>query len=210
LQRALYQHWGLNGRPFAAPPIRPLDAWLDAVAPVRRPDPLARLLQVLAAVDSVMPKGSERRSPTERLAMAAGLMQVLDAVTLSGELSGLRDPDWLARATQAFGSPSPLEHLAHFRRGIARQSSPIQRTPAQQRDHPGQCVAVSPGDNPREHLPRERPERIHVCGRRRGPRRSGAAPLGASADDAYIAGSAHTISPILPTRCINTHEVFTF
>ena len=112
LQRALYRHWGLNGRPFAAPPIRPLDAWLDAVAPVRRPDPLARLLQVLAAVDSVMPKGSERRSPTERLAMAAGLMQVLDAVTLSGELSGLRDPDWLARAMQAFGSPLPLEHLA--------------------------------------------------------------------------------------------------
>ena len=111
VQRALYQHWGFNGRPWAAPPIRPLDDWLDAVAPTRHVDPLARLLQVLAAIDSVLPSGSERRSPTERLALAAGLTQVLDSVTLSGPGTDLRDPQWLARATQAFGSALALEHL---------------------------------------------------------------------------------------------------
>lgn len=111
LQQALRERLGTPGRPWAPPPIRPLAQWADELAPSVPVDGLARTLSLLASLDEAMPDSLPGRSPADRLALAGGLLDVLDALSQAGAAGRLDDAEAVAGIVAAFGSPLAEERL---------------------------------------------------------------------------------------------------
>ncbi|MFZ4756714.1 MAG: PD-(D/E)XK nuclease family protein [Burkholderiaceae bacterium] len=111
LRAALRARLATPGRPWAPPAIRDVAGWADEHAPAVPLDTLARSTSLLQALDDAMPDSLPHRAPTERLAFAGGLLDVLDAFARAGAAGRLDDPEWLAGITSAFGSPAAGERL---------------------------------------------------------------------------------------------------
>lgn len=111
LQQALRERLGTPGRPWAPPPIRPLAEWADLLAPAMPVDDLARTLGLLASLDEAMPDSLPGRSPADRLTLAGGLLDVLDAFAQAGAAGRLDDAEAVADIVAAFGSPLAEERL---------------------------------------------------------------------------------------------------
>jgi ATP-dependent helicase/nuclease subunit B len=111
LRGALRARLATPGRPWAPPPIRPMAAWVDELAPAVPVDALARTLSLLEVLDAAMPDSLPRRAPADRLAFAGGLLEVLDAFAQAGAAGRLHDPALIAGVVEAFGSPIAAERL---------------------------------------------------------------------------------------------------
>ncbi len=129
LQRALRERLGPPGRPWAPPPIRPLSQWADELAPAVPVDALARTLALLQALDEALPDRMPGRAPADRLAVAGGLREVLDAFAQAGAAGRLDDPAALRRVIEAFGGPAAearlredLGLLARIARAVADEA----------------------------------------------------------------------------------------
>jgi ATP-dependent helicase/nuclease subunit B len=111
LRRALQRRLGAPGRAWAPPPIRPLDAWADELAPAVPVDGLARTMALLAALDAAMADSLPRRAPADRIAFAGGLLEVLDAFAQAGAAGRLDDAESVRRIAGAFGAPAAEARL---------------------------------------------------------------------------------------------------
>ena len=120
LQRALHARAVAAGRPWVPPPIRPLDPWLDELAPAPPVDALARTLAMVQALERVRPESLAARSPAERLAFASGVLDVLDAFEQAGAAGRLDEPAWVGRIAAAFGPASAAPRLAEDLAALAQ------------------------------------------------------------------------------------------
>lgn len=111
LRRALRERLAWPGRPWAPPPIRPMAAWADELAPAVPVDRLGRTLSLLAALDAAMPESLPQRAAADRLSFAGGLLDVLDAFAQAGAAGRLDDPVWVGRVVDAFGSATAEPRL---------------------------------------------------------------------------------------------------
>ncbi|MFN8838635.1 MAG: PD-(D/E)XK nuclease family protein [Burkholderiales bacterium] len=125
LRRALHRRLGVPGRAWAPPPIRPLDAWADELAPAVPVDGLARTMALLDALDAATAEAVPRRTPADRLAFAGGLLEVLDAFAQAGAAGRLDDPSWVRRVADAFGSPAAESRLLEDLALLARLARAI-------------------------------------------------------------------------------------
>jgi len=112
LQRAMHVLAVAAGRPWVPPPVRPVDPWLADLAPAATPDPLARALAMLQALELTRPEALAARAPAERLGYASGVLEVLDAFERIGAAGRLDDPAWIDRIGTVFGASGAAPRIA--------------------------------------------------------------------------------------------------